>query len=152
VFLAPLLMLASCGESGESEVRSASPFESEVDEAPTDATRDAFCLAWAPSVTKLNSPEEYDEWAKEMIAVGTPAEFSDEQRKGFVVYVSSVREFPAVIISPTSSARPKVTEEEQRWVDALSQWVILNCEAEILAENDLPQPTGKGTVTLEPQD
>jgi hypothetical protein len=66
---------------------------------------------------------------------------AETQRLGFVVLVSSSHDFPKGPLEPSNSANPKVTSDEQAAVDDFNGYVQRECEPEIKAAMESPDPS-----------
>lgn len=89
VAAAALLAMTACSASGDTST------------APTDADPDEFCEVWEdfagmePSVgDDINGWDtDFTNWPKKLRKVGTPSDMTEQQRRGWEVYVETFDEW-----------------------------------------------------------
>jgi len=103
----------------------------DVSGAPADASKDDFCTAWNDVFNVLASTTTPDEAAfgkfQDAVAhlgeVGTPAEVSADQRKGFEVFVDAIGNASYADVTKSSSdSLPGVSPDEETQAEAFVQW------------------------------
>ncbi|WP_344775140.1 hypothetical protein [Nocardioides panacisoli] len=135
------LSLTACGgsdddsSSGSSDSTSAASDSTDaggdVADAPADASKDDFCGAWNDVFDVLASTTTPDETAfgkfQDAVAhlgeVGTPAEVSADQRKGFEVFVDAIGNASyADVTKSDSDSLPGVSADEETQAEQFVQW------------------------------
>ena len=161
------LSLTACGgsdddsSSGSSDSTSASSTAAsgstdtgsggDVSGAPADASKDDFCSAWNDVFSVLASTDTPDEAAfgkfQDAVAnlgeVGTPADVSADQRKGFEVFVDAIGKASYADVTKSSSdSLPGVSPDEETQVEQFVQWAATEECADV--------PTGAPTSVPSP--
>lgn len=81
-----IAVLAGCG--GETDTDDLDPSS-----APTDATVERFCETMEdPSAMEVQPGEHVSAWLRKLVRIGTPADLTAEERRGFEVYVTMYHE------------------------------------------------------------
>lgn len=106
-------------------------------DAPDSASKDDFCKAWNDAFTPLISlqgdPTEDDfknfqDAVSNLADVGTPSDISDDQRKGFEVFVDAVKDASFSDFKDESSdSIPGVSAEDQAKAEDFLQWSATEC-------------------------
>ncbi|HWJ81748.1 MAG TPA: hypothetical protein VNS55_05880 [Nocardioides sp.] len=105
--------------------------------APDDASKDDFCKAWNDAFTPLASLEgdanqdqldKFKDAVDNLADVGTPSDISDDQRKGFEVFVDAVDDISLDDFNSDSGDDiPGVSKDDQAKVQDFVQWAFTDC-------------------------
>ena len=127
----PLLvvgLLAGCGGDGG---------DADAAEAPSNATVEEFCQPFVDMLTEISaqgediSDEDAVKLAKEtadkLREAGTPEDMPEDARKGFELVVAKLADLPDDATKDEVEKAQELTEEEQKYSTALSQYIASKC-------------------------
>jgi hypothetical protein len=131
----PLLLaglLTGCGDDS-----------ADAAEAPKDATVEEFCQPWIDLVKDVTAKGENisdedavkiaKDTADKLAEVGTPKDMPADARKGFELILQKLNDLPDDATKEQVNEFSKLSKEEQKYSDALSQYIGEQC-ADQLAE------------------
>ena len=138
---APLLvagLLAGCGEDGAGGADAA--------DAPSDASVEEFCQPFVDMLQEVSAQGEdlsdadavqlAKETADKLRETGTPADMPEDARRGFELVVEKLAELPDDATKDEVEKAQELTEEEQTYSTALSQYIASNCADQLFPTDD----------------
>ena len=138
---APLLvagLLAGCGEDGAGGADAA--------DAPSDASVEEFCQPFVDMLQEVSAEGEdlsdadavelAKETADKLRETGTPADMPEDARRGFELVVEKLAELPDDATKDEVEKAQELTEEEQTYSTALSEYIASNCADQLFATED----------------
>ena len=138
---APLLvvgLLAGCGDDGAAGDDAA--------DAPSDASVEEFCQPFVDMLQEVSAQGEdlsdedavrlAKETADKLREAGTPADMPEDARKGFELVVEKLAELPDDATKDEVEKAQELTEEEQTYSTALSQYIASNCADQLFPTDD----------------
>jgi hypothetical protein len=120
-------------------------------DAPDSASKDDFCKAFADAFTPLanlsGDPTEvqfndFKDAVDHLGDVGTPSDISDDNRKGFEVFVDAVHDGSYDDFKGESDSLPGVSADDETKAEAFFTWSSNQCAAELGAPTDVPTDSG----------
>ncbi len=125
----PLLvvgLLAGCGDDA-----------ADAADAPTNASVEEFCQPFVDMLTEVTatgediSDEDAVKLAKDtadkLSEAGTPEDMPEDARKGFELVVKKLAELPDDATKDEVEKAQELTEEEQKYSDALGKYIAEKC-------------------------
>ena len=116
-------------------------------DAPESASKDDFCKAFADAFTPLANlqgdptEDQFNEF-KDSVAhlgdVGTPSDISDDNRKGFEVFVDAVNDGSYDDFKSDSQNLPGVSDDDEAKAEAFFTWASTECASELGIPTDIP--------------
>ena len=138
---APLLvvgLLAGCGDDGAGGDDAA--------DAPSDASVEEFCQPFVDMLQEVSAQGEdlsdedavrlAKETADKLREAGTPADMPEDARKGFELVVEKLAELPDDATKDEVEKAQQLTEEEQTYSTALSQYIASKCADQLFPTDD----------------
>jgi hypothetical protein len=138
---APLLvagLLAGCGEDGAGGADAA--------DAPSDASVEGFCQPFVDMLQEVSAQGEdlsdadavqlAKETADKLRETGTPADMPEDARRGFELLVEKLAELPEDATKDEVEKAQELTEEEQTYSTALSQYIASSCADQLFPTDD----------------
>ncbi len=138
---APLLvagLLAGCGEDGAGGADAA--------DAPSDASVEEFCQPFVDMLQEVSAQGEdlsdgdavqlAKETADKLRETGTPADMPEDARRGFELVVEKLAELPDDATKDEVEKAQELTEEEQTYSTALSEYIASNCADQLFPTDD----------------
>lgn len=128
------LSLTACGDDDK---------EGNAKDAPSDASQDEFCDAWNDAFNVLTSIEDApseDEWeefqdkVEKMGDVGTSDDISDDNRKGFEVFVDVVTTSDYDDSADFGTGLPGASEDEQKKAESFITYAATTCASSLPTE------------------
>lgn len=129
----PLLvvgLLAGCGDGGGGGGDSAN-------DAPKDATVEEFCqpfvdlsqefVAQGADISDADALRIAKDTAEKLRKAGTPKDMPEDARKGFELVVKKLGDLSDTATTADVQEAMALTEEEQKYSDALTKYVTENC-------------------------
>jgi hypothetical protein len=141
VLAAPLLvvgLLAGCGDDGAGGDDAA--------DAPSDASVEEFCQPFVDMLQEVSAHGEdlsdadavrlAKETADKLREAGTPEDMPEDARKGFELVVEKLAELPDDATKDEVEKAQQLTEEEQTYSTALSQYIASKCADQLFPTDD----------------
>ena len=138
---APLLvvgLLAGCGDDDGGGADGA--------DAPSDASVEAFCQPFVDMLQEVSAQGEdlsdadavrlAKETADKLRETGTPADMPEDARRGFELVVEKLAELPDDATKDEVEKAQELTEEEQTYSTALSQYIASKCADQLFPTED----------------
>jgi hypothetical protein len=138
---APLLvagLLAGCGDGGAGGGDAA--------DAPSDASVEEFCQPFVDMLQEVSAQGEdlsdadavqlAKETADKLREAGTPVDMPEDARRGFELVVEKLAELPDDATKDEVEKAQELTEEEQTYSTALSQYIASNCADQLFPTED----------------
>ena len=138
---APLLvvgLLAGCGDDGAGGDDAA--------DAPSDASVEEFCQPFVDMLQEVSAEGEdlsdadavqlAKETADKLRETGTPADMPEDARRGFELVVAKLAELPDDATKDEVEKAQELTEEEQTYSTALSEYIASNCADQLFPTED----------------
>ena len=138
---APLLvagLLAGCGEDGAGGADAA--------DAPSDASVEEFCQPFVDMLQEVSAQGEdlsdedavrlAKETADKLRETGTPTDMPEDARRGFELVVEKLAELPDDATKDEVEKAQQLTEEEQTYSTALSQYIASKCADQLFPTDD----------------
>lgn len=102
-------------------------------DAPTNASAEDFCAAYVSvfkgGMTSITG-KDIKAWGEKLEKTGTPKELTDDQRSGFEVFVDFAKDVDTDA-KIDDIADPKVSDKEQKQVDAFIAYTAESCTDEM---------------------
>ncbi|GAA3819255.1 hypothetical protein [Nocardioides panacisoli] len=121
------------------------------DDAPASASKDDFCKAFSDAFTPLanlsGDPTEdqfndFKDAVSKLGDVGTPSDISDDNRKGFEVFIDAVHDGSYDDFKSESDSLPGVNADDEAKAEAFFTWASTECAAELGVPTDVPTDSG----------
>jgi hypothetical protein len=138
---APLLLLgllAGCGDDGAGGGDAA--------DAPSDASVEEFCQPFVDMLQEVSAEGEdlsdadavrlAKETADKLRETGTPADMPEDARRGFELVVEKLADLPDDATKDEVEKAQELTDEEQTYSTALSQYIASNCADQLFPSDD----------------
>ena len=138
---APLLvvgLLAGCGDDGAAGADAA--------DAPSDASVEEFCQPFVDMLQEVSAQGDdlsdadavrlAKETADKLRETGTPADMPEDARKGFELVVEKLAGLPDDATKDEVEKAQELTEEEQTYSTALSQYIASKCADQLFPTDD----------------
>jgi hypothetical protein len=132
---APLLvvgLLAGCGDDGDADAADAS----------SDASVEEFCQPFVDMLQEVSAQGEdlsdadavrlAKETADKLRETGTPADMPGDARKGFELVIAKLADLPDDATKDEVEKAQQLTEEEQTYSTALSQYIASKCADQLV--------------------
>ncbi len=141
---APLLvvgLLAGCGDGGADSSGGA-----DAGDAPGDASVEEFCQPFVDMLEEVSAQGEdlsdadavrlAKETADKLRETGTPADMPEDARKGFELVIAKLADLPDDATKDEVEKAQQLTEEEQAYSTALSQYIASKCADQLIPTDD----------------
>ena len=101
------------------------------DDAPSDASKEDFCGA-AKEITGLETGKDVKDFAEKLEDVGTPEDMSDDERKGFDLFIETANKLKD---DSTEEDATKLGEDlsadEEKDIEAFTTYLAKTCVKEL---------------------
>ena len=124
-------LLAGCGDDPAADAA----------DSPTNATVEEFCQPFVDMLQEISDQGEdisdadavalAKETAEKLREAGTPEDMPEDARKGFELVVKKLAELPDDATKDEVEAAQELTEEEQKYSDALGRYIAEKCASQL---------------------
>ena len=141
---APLLvvgLLAGCGDGGADSSGGA-----DAGDAPVNASVEEFCQPFVDMLEEVSAQGDElsdadavrlaKETADKLRETGTPDDMPEDARKGFELVIAKLADLPDDATKDEVEKAQELTEEEQRYSTALSQYIASKCADQLVPTDD----------------
>ena len=141
---APLLvvgLLAGCGDGGADSSGGA-----DAGDAPGNASVEEFCQPFVDMLEEVSAQGDElsdadavrlaKETADKLRETGTPADMPEDARKGFELVIAKLADLPDDATKDEVEKAQQLTEEEQAYSTALSQYIASKCADQLVPTDD----------------
>ena len=141
---APLLvvgLLAGCGDGGADSSGGA-----DAGDAPGNASVEEFCQPFVDMLKEVSAQGDElsdadavrlaKETADKLRETGTPEDMPEDARKGFELVIAKLADLPDDATKDEVEKAQQLTEEEQAYSTALSQYIASKCADQLVPTDD----------------
>jgi hypothetical protein len=141
---APLLvvgLLAGCGDGGADSSGGA-----DAGDAPGNASVEEFCQPFVDMLEDVSAQGDElsdadavrlaKETADKLRETGTPDDMPEDARKGFELVIAKLADLPDDATKDEVEKAQQLTEEEQAYSTALSQYIASKCADQLVPTDD----------------